>query len=109
MTTLENGKLSKDMLFGMMRIRMIEEAIAERYPEQEMRCPVHLCIGQETIAVGVCANLDGRDYVLSAHRSHGHFLAKGGDLKAMLAELYGRATGRTGGQGGSMHRVGLAC
>jgi len=109
MTTLQNGKLSKDMLFGMMRIRMIEEAIADRYSEQEMRCPVHLCIGQEAIAVGVCANLDGRDYVLSAHRSHGHFLAKGGDLKAMLAELYGRATGCSGGKGGSMHLVDLAC
>lgn len=91
----------------MLRIRMIEEKIAELYPEQEMRCPTHLCIGQEAIAVGVCANLSRNDYALSGHRSHGHYLAKGGDLKAMLAELYGKATGCTQGKGGSMHLVDL--
>lgn len=92
----------------MLRIRMVEEKIAELYPEQEMRCPTHLCIGQEAIAVGVCANLSRNDYVLSGHRSHGHYLAKGGDLKAMLAELYGKATGCTQGKGGSMHLVDLS-
>ena len=74
----------------MIRIRMIEEKIAELYPEQEMRCPVHLCIGQEAVAVGVCFNLSLNDYVLSGHRSHGHYLAKGGDLRALLAEILGR-------------------
>ena len=93
---------------AMLRIRMVEERIAQRYPEQEMRCPVHLCIGQEAIAVGVCARLSREDYVLSGHRSHGHYLAKGGDLKAMVAEIYGKATGCAGGHGGSMHLVDLS-
>lgn len=92
----------------MLRIRMIEEAIAELYPEQQMRCPVHLSVGQEATPVGVCAHLARTDYVMSNHRSHGHYLAKGGDLKAMLAELYGKATGCTGGKGGSMHLLDLA-
>jgi pyruvate dehydrogenase E1 component alpha subunit len=91
----------------MLRVRMVEEAIAGHYSEQEMRCPVHLCIGQEAVAVGVCAHLTAEDYVLSGHRSHGHYLAKGGDLQAMMAELYGKATGCSAGKGGSMHLVDL--
>jgi TPP-dependent pyruvate/acetoin dehydrogenase alpha subunit len=91
----------------MLRIRLLEERIVALYPEQEMRCPVHLCIGQEAVAVGVCAALDRRDYVLSGHRSHGHYLAKGGDLNAMMAEIYGKATGCAGGKGGSMHLIDL--
>ena len=93
----------QDLYFTMLRIRMVEEKIAEVYPQQEIRCPIHLCIGQEAVAAGVCANLLNEDLVMSAHRSHGHYLAKGGDLKAMLAELYGKATGCSGGKGGSMH------
>lgn len=92
---------------AMLRIRLIEQAIAERYAEQQMRCPMHLCIGQEAIAVGVCAALQPDDKVFSNHRAHGHYLAKGGSLKAMLAELYGRATGCCGGRGGSMHLIDL--
>ncbi len=92
---------------GLLRIRIVEEKIAEVYPEQEMRCPVHLCAGEEAIAVGVCAHLTRDDYVLSNHRSHGHYLAKGGNLKAMMAEIYGKATGCCGGKGGSMHLVDL--
>ena len=99
---------SRRLYYEMLRIRMIEEKIAELYPEQEMRCPVHLCIGQEAVAAGVCAHLSRVDYVLSGHRSHGHYLAKGGDLKAMMAELYGRVTGCSGGKGGSMHLVDLS-
>lgn len=91
----------------MLRIRMIEEAIAERYSEWEMRCPVHLCIGQEAIAVGVCENLRKTDYVMSTHRAHGHYLAKGGNLKTMLAEIYGKATGCSKGKGGSQHLIDL--
>jgi len=91
----------------MLRIRRIEERIAELYAEQEMRCPVHLSIGQEACAVGVCAALERRDWVLSGHRSHAHYLAKGGDLKRMLAEIYGKATGCSGGKGGSMHLTDL--
>jgi pyruvate dehydrogenase E1 component alpha subunit len=68
-----------------------------------MRCPVHLSIGQEAVPVGVCAALNLKDEIVSTHRCHAHYLAKGGDLKAMLAEIYGRATGCCGGRGGSMH------
>lgn len=92
---------------AMLRIRLVEEALADRYAEQQMRCPMHLCIGQEAIAAGVGAALDAGDVVFSNHRAHGHYLAKGGDLKAMIAELYGRATGCCGGRGGSMHLIDL--
>lgn len=98
-------EIIKEMYYDMLRIRMIEEKIAELYPEQEMRCPVHLSIGQEAVAVGVCKALGQNDYVLSAHRSHAHYLAKGGDLKKMLCELYGRDAGCCAGKGGSMHLV----
>ena len=93
----------RELLRNMLWIRMVEERIAELYPEQQMRCPVHLCIGQEAVAAGVCADLSRNDYVLGGHRSHGHYLAKGGDLKAMMAELYGKAAGCSQGKGGSMH------
>ena len=89
----------------MRRIRRVEEAIVERYGEQRMRCPVHLCIGQEAVAAGVCQALERDDQIVSGHRSHGHYLAKGGDLKAMMAEIYGKATGCSGGKGGSMHLI----
>lgn len=102
------GETLKQLYYQMLRIRVIEEKIAEVYPEEEMRCPVHLCIGQEAVAVGVCANLSRDDYVLSTHRSHGHYLAKGGDLKAMVAEFYGKVTGCSKGKGGSMHLVDLS-
>jgi pyruvate dehydrogenase E1 component alpha subunit len=94
-----------DLYRAMLRIRLTEEALAARYGEQEMRCPMHLCIGQEAIAVGVSANLTSADVVFSNHRSHGHYLAKGGNLNAMIAEHYGRATGCCGGRGGSMHLI----
>ncbi len=99
------SSLQENLLTGMLRIRRVEEAIADRYAEQEMRCPMHLCIGQEAIAVGVCDVLELKDKVFSNHRAHGHYLAKGGDLNAMIAELYGRATGCCGGRGGSMHLI----
>ncbi|PYN66176.1 MAG: acetoin dehydrogenase [Candidatus Rokuibacteriota bacterium] len=87
----------------MTRIRRAEEAIVARYPEQEIRCPTHLSIGQEAVAVGVCQALSEQDVVLSGHRCHAHYLAKGGSLRRMFAELYGKATGCCGGKGGSMH------
>jgi TPP-dependent pyruvate/acetoin dehydrogenase alpha subunit len=93
------------LLEGMVRVRLIEEAIADRYREQKMRCPVHLSIGQEACAVGVCAALGKEDQVMSGHRSHAHYLAKGGNLPAMIAEIYGKATGCCGGRGGSMHLI----
>lgn len=91
----------------MLRIRRVEETLATLYAEQEMRCPMHLCIGQEAIAVGVCEALHKSDKVFSNHRAHGHYLAKGGSLKGMIAELYGRADGCCGGRGGSMHLIDL--
>jgi TPP-dependent pyruvate/acetoin dehydrogenase alpha subunit len=93
---------------SMLRIRRIEEAIANRYSAQDMRCPVHLSIGQEAVAVGVCAALRQQDGVFSGHRAHAHYLAKGGDLTAMLAELYGLENGCCRGVGGSMHIIDLA-
>ena len=87
----------------MLRIRKIEEAIADRYPEQKMRCPTHLSIGQEAIAVGVCESLRKTDKVFSGHRAHAHYLAKGGNLPRLIAELYGKQGGCCNGRGGSMH------
>ena len=97
----------KRLASGILRIRVVEERIAELYAEQQMRCPVHLCIGQEAVPVGVCAHLSPKDVAFGGHRSHGHYLAKGGDLKAMLAEIYGKADGCSGGKGGSMHLIDL--
>jgi len=87
----------------MLRIRTVEEEIAARYAEQKMRCPVHLSIGQEAIAVGVSAALGPGDQAVSTHRCHAHYIAKGGDIVALLAELMGKSTGCCGGRGGSMH------
>ncbi|MDP2932049.1 MAG: thiamine pyrophosphate-dependent dehydrogenase E1 component subunit alpha [Chloroflexota bacterium] len=94
----------RSMHLTMVRLRRFEERVAELLcGESEIKCPVHLYIGQEAVATGVCANLRQDDYVFSTHRSHGHYLAKGGDMKALMAELYGKATGCSRGRGGSMH------
>lgn len=87
----------------MVLIRRMEEQLGELLKAGVLPGPAHLYVGQEAVAVGVCAHLDDRDWIASTHRGHGHFLAKGGDPKAMAAELYGRATGICGGKGGSMH------
>jgi len=101
--------LAKDVLVrmysSMLRIRLFEERIAALYPEQEMKCPVHLCIGQEAIATGVCMHLEKKDYVFSNHRGHGHCLAKGSAMGPLLAEFYGKKTGCSAGKGGSMHII----
>jgi len=102
-----NPNFAYKLLYSMLRIRRIEEALAKRYAEQEMRCPMHLCIGQEAIAVGVGMSLLSSDKMYSNHRAHGHYLAKGGSLNAMISELYGRASGCCGGRGGSMHIIDL--
>lgn len=107
MKSRSDSPTNSDLFFSMLRIRSIEERIASLYSEQRMRCPVHLSIGQEAVAVGVCAALRITDYAMSGHRSHAHYLAKGGSLNAMMAELYGKADGCTGGKGGSMHLVDL--
>lgn len=87
----------------MVRIRATEERIRAVYPEQEMRCPVHLHIGQEAVPAGVCAALQSSDRVFASHRSHGPYLALDGDLIAFFGELYGRECGCARGRGGSMH------
>jgi TPP-dependent pyruvate/acetoin dehydrogenase alpha subunit len=97
------GPANLDLFYRMLQIRSVEETIADRYSEQEMRCPVHLSIGQEAAAVGACAPLMVDDVIVSNHRSHSHYLAKGGDLNAMLGEIYGKVTGCCSGRGGSMH------
>jgi TPP-dependent pyruvate/acetoin dehydrogenase alpha subunit len=91
------------MLREMVRIRTVEETLADLYKEQEMRTPTHFSIGQEAVAVGVCSVLNGDDVAYSGHRCHAHYLAKGGDLTAMVAELYGKETGSAHGRGGSVH------
>ena len=91
-----------------LRIRLIEEAIAAKYSEQEMRCPTHLSIGQELPPTIICSFLSPNDKAYSSHRAHAHYLAKGGDLNKLIAELYGKKTGCTGGRGGSMHLTDLS-
>lgn len=97
--------VARELFRGILRIRVIEQRLAELYAEQEMRCPTHFSIGQEAVAVGVCRHLAHEELITSAHRSHAHYLAKGGNLKAMVAELYGKATGCAHGKGGSMHLI----
>ncbi len=101
--------MSHDLYVDMLRIRLIEETIAAQYSKQQMRCPVHLSIGQEAVAVGVCSQLSRQDGLVSTHRAHAHYLAKGGDLKRMIAEIHGKSTGCCKGRGGSMHLIDLEC
>ena len=89
----------------MLKIQKVELKINELYHEDEMKTPVHLCLGQEAVAAGVCSHLNTDDYVFSNHRGHGHYIAKGGDVKTMVAELYNRETGCSRGRGGSMHLI----
>lgn len=92
-----------DMFRRMLLIRRMEERLGEVVKSGELPGPVHLYIGQEAVAVGMCAHLSDEDWIASTHRGHGHFLAKGGDPRAMVAEILGRQTGVCGGKGGSMH------
>ena len=91
------------MLRTMERIRAFESRVQTLFSDGEMPGFVHLYIGEEAIAAGVCATLDEDDYITSTHRGHGHCLAKGHDPAPMMAELYGKETGYCGGKGGSMH------
>ncbi len=97
-----------NLFYDMFRIHKVQLRIESLYHLDEMKTPVHLCIGQEAVAVGVCANLARDDYVTSNHRGHGHYLAKGGDLKRMIAELHCKETGCSRGRGGSMHLIDVA-
>jgi TPP-dependent pyruvate/acetoin dehydrogenase alpha subunit len=87
------------------RIRRVEEEVARVYPSDMIKSPVHLSIGQEAVSVGVCEALAPVDVAFGTYRGHALYLAKGGDLKQMVAELYGKQTGCTGGKGGSMHLI----
>jgi pyruvate dehydrogenase E1 component alpha subunit len=100
-------EISRETLLGMYRkmltIRRFEERAAELYAAGRMPGFVHLYVGEEAVATGVCASLTDRDFITSTHRGHGHVIAKGGKTELMMAELYGKATGYCKGKGGSMH------
>lgn len=100
-----NVEQLREFYRGMLRIRRFEECAADQVEAGEIKTPCHFYIGQEAIATGVCTALQRDDYVWGGHRSHGHYLAKGGDMAAMMAELYGKVTGCSRGRGGSMHVI----
>lgn len=105
MTPAMTPETSRSLLHRMKRIRFIEESIAARYGEGRMRCPVHLSTGQEAVAAAAGLALRPTDLAVSGHRAHAHYIGKGGDLDAMMAEMYGKATGCCRGKGGSMHLI----
>jgi pyruvate dehydrogenase E1 component alpha subunit len=92
-----------DMYATMLRIRRFEEKIEKMVLEAKVSGFVHLYIGEEAVATGVCSGLKKTDYITSTHRGHGHLISKGGDVKLMMAEIFGRQTGYCKGKGGSMH------
>ena len=96
-------KLLTSMLETMLKIRMFEENIVKLFKAGELPGWLHVYIGEEAVATGVCLNLTIKDYVTSTHRGHGHCIAKGANIKNMMAELYGKKTGCCSGRGGSMH------
>ena len=100
-------ELLKNIYFELYRIRGVEEEISRQYKFQKMRCPVHLSIGQEIVSAVFSQIVNKKDFAVSTHRSHAHYLAKGGDLKKMISEIYGKETGCSNGKGGSMHLVDL--
>ena len=100
--------VKRRLYYGMLLVRRTEERIQANYHLREMRSPPHLYMGHEAAAAGVCAALRAEDMVFPYYRSHGWYLAKGGDLDAMMAELYGRANGCSRGWGGSMHLIDVA-
>src|SRR4051812_19358451 len=87
------------------RIRRVEEEIVRIYPSDKIKSPVHLSIGQEAVSVGVCEALRKEDIVFGTYRGHALYLAKGGSVRGMIAELFGKTTGCAKGKGGSMHLV----
>lgn len=101
----EQSGLYPRLYRSLYRIRRVEEEIARVYATDKIKSPVHLSIGQEAVSVGVCEALDPDDIVFGSYRGHALYLAKGGDLKQMIAELYGKITGCAKGKGGSMHLV----
>ena len=106
-------KYSNDLIIRIYRdlfkIRRVEEEIIRIYPTDKIKSPVHLSIGQEAVSVGVCQVLKLEDVVFGTYRSHAMYIAKGGNLNEMIAELYGKITGCAKGKGGSMHLVDTKC
>jgi acetoin:2,6-dichlorophenolindophenol oxidoreductase subunit alpha len=108
MTEEEGGmtiapKQALELYESMVLIRRVEERLRDDSAAGKLPGAVHLYIGEEAVAAGVCAYLTARDYATSTHRGHGHFLAKGGDVRAMMAEIWGKREGICRGMGGSMH------
>jgi TPP-dependent pyruvate/acetoin dehydrogenase alpha subunit len=102
------SNLNEKIYRSLYRIRRIEEEVVRVYPTDKVKSPIHLSIGQEAVSVGVCEALRTDDIVFGTYRNHAVYLAKGGDVKKMVAELYGKATGCAKGKGGSMHLVDVA-
>lgn len=101
--------ISKDILLKMyetmLLIRRFEERVGDLVLKGEIKTPCHLCIGEEAIATGACLALEKEDYIFGNHRSHGHYIAKGGDIKKLMAEIFCKETGCSRGKGGSMHLI----
>ena len=101
----KNKEVALSIHLMMKKIRMVEERIAKEYPLNEIRCPTHLSIGQEAVPAALSVCLNEQDYAVSTHRGHAHYLAKKGNLDKMIAEIYGKKSGCSGGKGGSMHLI----
>src|ERR1700732_815374 len=94
--------LGRTLLRQMLRLRRTEEALHREYhPADEMRCPIHFCIGQESVPAALSLLVKQDDYLFSHHRSHGYYFAKGAPMRELFAEIYGKATGASGGRAGS--------
>tara|TARA_Y100000739_G_scaffold167444_1_gene145364 strand:+ start:83 stop:1042 length:960 start_codon:yes stop_codon:yes gene_type:complete len=102
---VEKNKLL--LLFAAKRLREIEMRISQEYKHQEIRCPVHLSVGQEAPSAALSLLVDKNDFSVSTHRGHAHYLAKGGNLRSFIAEIYGKLNGCSRGKGGSMHLIDL--
>jgi acetoin:2,6-dichlorophenolindophenol oxidoreductase subunit alpha len=101
--TVQSDERLLGMLERMLTIRRFEERVRKEFAASRVKGFVHLYIGEEAVAVGVCSNLRDDDYVTSTHRGHGHCIAKGIEINSMMAELFGKRTGTCKGKGGSMH------
>ena len=99
----------EQLFYAALRIRLVEEKIIELYPFDKIQSPVHLSIGQEAVAVGLCSQLKIDDWVFINYRGHSFYLAKGGPLPKLFAELYGKSTGLSKGKAGSMHLAAPDC
>ncbi len=95
----------KELYQTMMRIRLVEESFVQPILNNDIKCPVHLYSGEEAIAAGMVAALKKSDFIFGNHRSHGHFIAKGGSMNELVAEIYGKNSGCSRGRGGSMHLI----